>query len=726
VIATALQQYGAFIADNGSSGFFTGVPDARWSDDDLGNVKADATVTVTLATSADASGGTQLTFASAAGLRAGMWVQCHSACSGIGVAGLTIANPVVTAVAGNTVTLSQPLMADVPQGTVIDFVDPDLACSAGPGFCLDDFDYVDESALQVDPDSGATQPVITQSVLPAGNVGESYQATIAFTGGMPPFTCAVTSGALPAGLTLNPATCAIGGTITQTQTNPFTVTVTDSEARQGQASLTITSNTTNPPPPTIASLSPSSVTAGGAAFTLTVSGTNFVSGATVNWNGSALSTSYGSATQLTASVPASLIATVGTASVTATTTGGTSAGATFTINRPPPTITSLSPNSATAGGAAFKLTVNGTHFVAGATVTWGATALTTTLVSASQLTAAVPASLIATADTASVTVTTTGGVSAGSTFTIKPRAPTIASLNPSSAKAGGAAFTLTISGTGFAAGAIAKWGTTALVTTFVSTTKLTAAVPASLIATAGTASVTVTSAGATSAGFTFTINPSVRPTITSLSPNSATAGGAAFTLTVNGTNFVTGATVGWGSTALTTTFVSATKLTAAVPASLITTAGTVSVTVKTTGGTSIGATFTINPRPTITSLSPSSATVGGPAFTLTVNGTGFLTGATVTFGNAALTTSRPLISALRTLSVLSSTTLVGSPPTLFPSMFNRSIELWRRKRATFRRRHEGYSGDCDSAAEPRLTPKRSWHVNSAKPAAQELPQNPMK
>jgi hypothetical protein len=727
VIATALQQYGAFIADNGSSGFFTGVPDARWSDDDLGNVKAHATVTVTLATSADASGGTQLTFASAAGLRAGMWVQCHSACSGIGVAGLTIANPVVTAVAGNTVTLSQPLMADVPQGTVIDFVDPDLACSAGPGFCLDDFDYVDESALQVDPDSGATQPVITQSVLPAGNVGESYQATIAFTGGMPPFTCAVTSGALPAGLTLNPATCAIGGTITQTQTNPFTVTVTDSEARQGQASLTITSNTTNPPPPTIASLSPSSataggaaftltisgtnfvsgakaawgttaltttfvsarqltaavpasliatagtasvtvatpggtsagstftinppppptiaslspssVTAGGAAFTLTVSGTNFVSGATVNWNGSALSTSYGSATQLTASVPASLIATVGTASVTATTTGGTSAGATFTINRPPPTITSLSPNSATAGGAAFKLTVNGTHFVAGATVTWGATALTTTLVSASQLTAAVPASLIATADTASVTVTTTGGVSAGSTFTIKPRAPTIASLNPSSAKAGGAAFTLTISGTGFAAGAIAKWGTTALVTTFVSTTKLTAAVPASLIATAGTASVTVTSAGATSAGFTFTINPSVRPTITSLSPNSATAGGAAFTLTVNGTNFVTGATVGWGSTALTTTFVSATKLTAAVPASLITTAGTVSVTVKTTGGTSIGATFTINPRPTITSLSPSSATVGGPAFTLTVNGTGFLTGATVTFGNAALTTT---------------------------------------------------------------------------------------
>jgi hypothetical protein len=239
VIGRALQQYGAFIADNGSSGFITGIPDARWSDDDLGNLKAHATVTVTLTTSADASNGSKLTFASAASVRAGMWVQCHSACSGIGVAGLTIANPVVTAVSGSTVTLSQPLLADVPKGTLVDFVDPDLACSAGPGFCLDDFDYVDESALQVDPNSGATKPVVTQSTLPSGSPGKSYQATIAFTGGLPPFTCSVTSGALPSGLTLNATTCVISGMISRAQNSSFTVAVTDSDARQGQASLTI-------------------------------------------------------------------------------------------------------------------------------------------------------------------------------------------------------------------------------------------------------------------------------------------------------------------------------------------------------------------------------------------------------------------------------------------------------------------------------------------------------
>ena len=242
VIARALQQYGAFIADNGSSGFITGMPDARWSDDDLGNLKAQAQVTVSLSTSADAPSGSQLTFASAKKVKAGMWVQCHSTCAGIGVAGLTIANPVVKTVKGNVVTLSQPLMADVPEGTQIDFVDPNQACSAGPGFCLNDFDYVDESALQVDPNSGATQPVITQSALPSGTVGKSYQATIAFTGGLPPFTCSITSGALPAGLTLNPTTCAISGTITRAQSNSFIVTVTDSDARNAQASLKISVN----------------------------------------------------------------------------------------------------------------------------------------------------------------------------------------------------------------------------------------------------------------------------------------------------------------------------------------------------------------------------------------------------------------------------------------------------------------------------------------------------
>ena len=54
----------------------------------------------------------------------------------------------------------------------------------------------------------------------------------------------------------------------------------------------------------------------GAAFTLTVNGTGFVSGSVVNWNGSARTTTFVNSSQLMATIPASDIATASTASVT--------------------------------------------------------------------------------------------------------------------------------------------------------------------------------------------------------------------------------------------------------------------------------------------------------------------------------------------------------------------------------------------------------------------------
>jgi hypothetical protein len=88
-----------------------------------------------------------------------------------------------------------------------------------------------------------------------------------------------------------------------------------------------------------------------------------------------------------------------------------------------PTIAQLAPNSATAGGAAFMLTVNGTKFGAKAVVNWNGVAQTanTTYVSGSQLTVAVPASAIANSGTVSITVTnpaTTGTGIYGSGGTI--------------------------------------------------------------------------------------------------------------------------------------------------------------------------------------------------------------------------------------------------------------------------------------------------------------------
>ena len=99
--------------------------------------------------------------------------------------------------------------------------------------------------------------------------------------------------------------------------------------------------------------------------------------------------------------------------------GGTSANSPFAVNNPVPTITSLSPASATVGGAAFTLTVNGTGFLSGAAVTFNGNSRVTTFVSATQVTAAITAADIATAGTFNVTVTNpapTAGPSAAANF----------------------------------------------------------------------------------------------------------------------------------------------------------------------------------------------------------------------------------------------------------------------------------------------------------------------
>ncbi len=178
------------------------------------------------------------------------------------------------------------------------------------------------------------------------------------------------------------------------------------------------------PVPAITALSPATATAGDDAFTLTVTGSGFTSSSVVRWNGNARTTTFVSATQLTAAIPASDIAAAGTASVTVLnpTPDVESAAATFTINNPVPAITALSPATATAGGDAFTLTVTGSNFVTGAVVRWNGADRTTTFVSATELTAQIPASDIAAAGTASITVVNPapgGGVSGAATLTVR-------------------------------------------------------------------------------------------------------------------------------------------------------------------------------------------------------------------------------------------------------------------------------------------------------------------
>jgi hypothetical protein len=187
--------------------------------------------------------------------------------------------------------------------------------------------------------------------------------------------------------------------------------------------------------PIIASISPNSVNAGAAAFTLTITGEDFISSSTVQWNGSPLSTTFSSGGQLQAQIPASDIASPGTAAVNVINpapSGGNSGSAEFTINATSnavPSLTSLNPSSILAGSSAFILTVNGDDFVTTSTIEWNGTVLPTTYLSGTQLEAQIPASDVTStgfADVAVLNPAPGGGVSTPVVFAIA-FAPTVVS-----------------------------------------------------------------------------------------------------------------------------------------------------------------------------------------------------------------------------------------------------------------------------------------------------------
>jgi FG-GAP-like repeat/Putative Ig domain len=165
-------------------------------------------------------------------------------------------------------------------------------------------------------------PQISSQVFVNGTTGSAYNQSIASAGGTAPFAWSVSSGALPTGLSLGSSTGAITGTPTGGGTWNFTLELTDSIGLTSldDVAITINSNAAagNPVPFVNQPLVPSSTAPGGSAFTLTVNGSGFISGATVNFNGTALTTTFVSGSQLTASVPAASIASAGTASITVT------------------------------------------------------------------------------------------------------------------------------------------------------------------------------------------------------------------------------------------------------------------------------------------------------------------------------------------------------------------------------------------------------------------------
>ncbi len=187
------------------------------------------------------------------------------------------------------------------------------------------------TALNAGPDS-ATQ-VTVKDVLP-GNV-TYVSATPGICSGTSTVTCNLGTIANNAQATVSLVVQPTGGNVT----NIATVTTASIDSVFGNDSATAVT-TVNNPVPAITTLSPSTASAGGAGFTLTVNGSNLVNGAVVRWNGAARTTTFVSTSQLTAAILAADIATAGTpTSVTVfnpAPVGGTSNALTFTIAVPPP------------------------------------------------------------------------------------------------------------------------------------------------------------------------------------------------------------------------------------------------------------------------------------------------------------------------------------------------------------------------------------------------------
>jgi IPT/TIG domain-containing protein len=249
-----------------------------------------------------------------------------------------------------------------------------------------------------------------------------------------------------------------------------------------------------------------------------------------------------------------------------------------------PTVTAITPNTGSTSGAT-SVTLTGTGFAAGATVTFGGTAATgVTVVNATTITATTPARAAGAVDVVVTNADGRSGVLTGGFTYTAAGAPTISSVSPASGSVNGGN-TVTITGTNFIAGATVRFGS-ALGTsqTFVSSTTVRADTPAA--AAPGAVDVTVTLPGGASVtrtgGFTYVAGA---PTISSVSPTSGSLSGGT-TVTITGTNFFSGATVRFGSAQGTNvTFVSSTTLRADTPAAA--SPGTVDVVVTLPSGASV-------------------------------------------------------------------------------------------------------------------------------------------
>lgn len=413
---------------------------------------------------------------------------------------------------------------------------------------------------------------------------------------------------------------------------PVTVANADGGATTAVASFVYSASPEPTSTPTISGVAPSSGPAAGGTSVVLI-GTDFQAGATVLVGGVAATVTSNTETSLTAVTPAHGAGIVG---VTLTNPdGGTyalPAAFTYLATQAPvsdPVVTSVTPASGpTTGGT--SVTLSGTNFQAGAAVLFRGVAGTVTSLTPTSIRVTSPAGA---AGAAEITVANPDGGSStmAAAFTYVQAAvtaPTISTIVPATGPTTGGTV-VTITGTGFKAGVVVKFGGVAGTVASVAATTLSVQTPASV---AGAVAVAVSNTdGGTvtrNAAFTYVATSQAGvPTVTSFSPSFGPIAGST-NVTITGTNFRSGVVVRFGAVSGTVLSTSSTSLVVRTPAQA---EGIVSLTVLNSDGNGVQLpqAFTYRaPAPVVTSLSP----VRGPAAgntDVTINGSNFKAGVSV-------------------------------------------------------------------------------------------------
>jgi hypothetical protein len=160
-------------------------------------------------------------------------------------------------------------------------------------------------------------------------------------------------------------------------------------------------------------------------------------------------------------------------------------------------VTPFSPVSAKPGDGGFTLTVNGSNFAAGDVIVINATQRAATFVSQNKMTVDLTSNDLMTAGFINVIVSEPNRLNASPVVNfpvIGPSSgtPGLGSLGPSTIAGGSFDFQMTVKGSGFASNAVVEWNGSPRATAFISGSQLVALIPASDVALAGNANVTVT------------------------------------------------------------------------------------------------------------------------------------------------------------------------------------------------------------------------------------------